>query len=190
MHIYNFVTDLVQQGMSEKVALVVTFIAAFVTGFVLAYARSWRLALALTSLLPCIGITGAIMNKSISKYMQYVCSSVRFVSISELHGRLSLKHVADGGSVAEEVISTVRTAQAFGTQRILSSLYDVHVQKSNVVEIKAAMWLGGGLSIFFFCIYSSYALGMSSSRLSSCRINVPVQPSLLALHSFYRDMVS
>ncbi|KAF8919003.1 multidrug resistance protein 1 [Mucidula mucida] len=137
-------THLVQQGMSEKVALVVTFIAAFVTGFVLAYARSWRLALALTSLLPCIGITGAIMNKSISKYMQ-----------------LSLKHVADGGSVAEEVISTVRTAQAFGTQRILSSLYDVHVQKSNVVEIKAAMWLGGGLSIFFFCIYSSYALAFS-----------------------------
>jgi ATP-binding cassette subfamily B (MDR/TAP) protein 1 len=64
--------DLVQQGMSEKVALVVNFIAAFVTGFVLAYARSWRLALALTAILPCIGITGAFMNKFLSKYMQYV----------------------------------------------------------------------------------------------------------------------
>ncbi|KAF9019020.1 P-loop containing nucleoside triphosphate hydrolase protein [Hymenopellis radicata] len=139
-----FFTDLVQQGMSEKVALVVTFISAFITGFVLAYARSWRLALALTSLLPCIGITGTIMNKAISKYMQ-----------------MSLKHVADGGSVAEEVISTVRTAQAFGTQRILSSIYDGHVQKSSLVDIKAAMWLGGGLSVFFFCIYSSYALAFS-----------------------------
>ena len=62
--------DLVQQGISEKVALIVTFLAAFVTGFALAYARSWRLALALTSMLPCIGIVGAIMNKAMSKYTQ------------------------------------------------------------------------------------------------------------------------
>ncbi|KAK0464466.1 P-loop containing nucleoside triphosphate hydrolase protein [Desarmillaria tabescens] len=137
-------THLVQQGMSEKVALVVTFLSAFVTGFILAYIRSWRLALALTSLLPCIGITGAVMNKAISKYMQ-----------------LSLKHIADAGSIAEEVISTIRTAQAFGTQRILSSLYDQHVEKSKAVDVKSAIWLGGSLSVFFFCIYSSYALAFS-----------------------------
>ena len=62
--------DLVQQGMSEKVALVVNFICAFLTGFILAYSRSWRLALAMSSILPCIGITGAIMNRFVSKYMQ------------------------------------------------------------------------------------------------------------------------
>ncbi|KAG7440875.1 P-loop containing nucleoside triphosphate hydrolase protein [Guyanagaster necrorhizus] len=129
-------THLVQQGMSEKVALVVSFLSAFATGFILAYIRSWRLALALTSLLPCIGITGAVMNKAISKYMQ-----------------LSLKHIADAGNIAEEVISTVRTAQAFGTQRILSSLYDQHVDKSKVVDVN--------LSVVFFCIYSSYALAFS-----------------------------
>jgi ATP-binding cassette subfamily B (MDR/TAP) protein 1 len=58
--------------MSEKIALVVSFISAFATGFVLAYIRSWRLALALSSILPCIGITGTVMNKAVSKYMQYV----------------------------------------------------------------------------------------------------------------------
>lgn len=61
-----------QQGISEKVALVVTFLAAFVTGFILAYVKSWRLALALSSILPCIAITGTVMNKFISQYMQYV----------------------------------------------------------------------------------------------------------------------
>jgi ATP-binding cassette subfamily B (MDR/TAP) protein 1 len=65
-------THLVQQGMSEKVALVVNFIAAFFTGFILAYARNWRLALALSSIIPVIGITGAVMNRFISRYMQYV----------------------------------------------------------------------------------------------------------------------
>ncbi|RDB18091.1 Leptomycin B resistance protein pmd1 [Hypsizygus marmoreus] len=137
-------THLVQQGMSEKVALVVNFSAAFVTGFALAYARSWRLALALSSILPCIAITGGSMNKAISQYMQ-----------------LSLKHVAEGGSLAEEVISTVRTAQAFGNQTVLSKLYDVHIDRSRKVDLKAAIWHGGGLAVFFFVIYSAYGLSFS-----------------------------
>ncbi|KAJ7212049.1 multidrug resistance protein 1 [Mycena pura] len=137
-------THLVQQGMSEKVALVVNFLAAFLTGFVVAYVRSWRLALAMTSILPCIGITGGVMNKAISGYMQ-----------------LSLKHVADSGSLAEEVISTIRTAQAFGTQKVLANLYDTHIEKSRESDLKAAVWHGGGLAVFFFIIYSAYALAFS-----------------------------
>lgn len=61
-------TDLVQQGISEKVALSIFAISAFITGFVLAYARSWRLALALSAILPCIAITGGVMNKFVGKY--------------------------------------------------------------------------------------------------------------------------
>jgi ATP-binding cassette subfamily B (MDR/TAP) protein 1 len=67
-----FFPDLIQQGISEKIALVINFFAAFITGFVLAYSKSWRLALALSAMLPCIGITGAIMSKFISAYKQYV----------------------------------------------------------------------------------------------------------------------
>ncbi|KAG2008663.1 multidrug resistance protein 1 [Coprinopsis cinerea AmutBmut pab1-1] len=134
-------THLVQQATSEKVALTVSFVAAFVTGFVLAYARSWRLALAMSSILPCMAIAGGVMNKFISAYKQ-----------------LSLQYIADGGSLAEEVIGTVRTAQAFGTQRILSGLYDNHVNKALTVDLKAASWHGSGLAFFFFVIYSSYGL--------------------------------
>jgi ATP-binding cassette subfamily B (MDR/TAP) protein 1 len=65
--------DLVHEGISEKVAVTVSFISAFFTGFILAYSINWRLALAMSSMLPCISITGALMNKFISKYMQYVC---------------------------------------------------------------------------------------------------------------------
>ncbi|KAJ6585057.1 P-loop containing nucleoside triphosphate hydrolase protein [Mycena capillaripes] len=137
-------THLVQQGISEKVALVVNFLAAFVTGFIVAYVQSWRLALAMSSILPCIAITGGVMNKTVSRYMQ-----------------LSLKHVADSGSLAEEVISTVRTAQAFGTQKILSGLYDSHISQSEEAELKSAVVHGGGLAVFFFIIYNAYALAFS-----------------------------
>ncbi|KAJ7761539.1 P-loop containing nucleoside triphosphate hydrolase protein [Mycena maculata] len=137
-------THLVQQGISEKVALVANFLSAFITGFIVAYVRNWRLALAMSSILPCIGITGAVMNKAISRYMQ-----------------LSLKNVAEGGSLAEEVISTVRTAQAFGTQKILADLYDTYIEQSHQSDLKAAVWHGGGLSVFFFIIYNAYALAFS-----------------------------
>jgi hypothetical protein len=87
-------TDLIQQGISEKVALCAQFLGAFATGFIctldpsfgnfaqdesadallllVAYARSWRLSLAMTSILPCIAITGGIMQKFVSKYMRSV----------------------------------------------------------------------------------------------------------------------
>ena len=81
--------------------------------------------------------------------------------LSCLLNRLSLKHVAEGGTVAEEVISTIRTAQAFGTQRILAELYDSHISQSFVVDAKAAVVHGCGLSVFFFVIYSAYALAFS-----------------------------
>ncbi|KDQ25589.1 hypothetical protein PLEOSDRAFT_1097506 [Pleurotus ostreatus PC15] len=137
-------THLVQQGISEKVAISLNFMAAFITGFILAYARCWRLALALSSILPCIAIAGGVMNKFMSKYMQE-----------------SLKHVADGGNLAEEVISTIRTAQAFGSQKTLSALYDGHVEQSQMVDYKSSVVNGAGLSVFFFVIYGSYGLAFS-----------------------------
>ncbi|KDQ06798.1 hypothetical protein BOTBODRAFT_140755 [Botryobasidium botryosum FD-172 SS1] len=137
-------THLIQQGISEKVAMVVNFLGAFVCGFALAYARSWKMALALTSILPCIALAGAVMNRFVSRYMQ-----------------MSLKEVAGGGSLAEEVISTVRTAQAFGTQSKLAALYDSYTSKAHQSETKMAIFHGGGLAVFFFVIYSAYALTFS-----------------------------
>jgi len=61
--------------------------------------------------------------------------------------------------LAEEVISTVRTAQAFGTQNTLSALYSRHVDLSHQQDLKGAVWHGGGLAVFFFVIYGAYGLG-------------------------------
>lgn len=72
---------------------------------------------------------------------------------------MSLGHIADGGSFAEEVIGTIRTAQAFGTQQKLSSMYDEFVQKSRRLGNLSAMWQGAGLGLLFFIIYCAYALG-------------------------------
>ena len=75
--------------------------------------------------------------------------------------------MAEGGNLAEEVISTIRTAQAFGTQGVLGKLYGVYVEKSRKMDLKAAAWQGGGLSVFFFVIYAAYGLGLPAPSILS-----------------------
>ncbi|KAG2126824.1 ste6-like protein [Suillus clintonianus] len=137
-------THLVQLGISEKVALTVVFGSSFLTGFIIAYARSWRLALALTCIIPCIAISNGVMTKFVSKY-----------------ARLSLKHVADAGSLAEEVISTIRTAQAFGTLKVLSGIYDKDIDVTCVADSKASIWQGAVAGCVFFVIFGAYALAFA-----------------------------
>lgn len=75
--------DLVQQGTSEKVALVANFAGAFVAGFALAFAKSWRLALAVSSILPCIAVAGTVLTVFAVRYKQYVSSIPEiFIGIS------------------------------------------------------------------------------------------------------------
>jgi len=95
----------------------------------------------MSSILPCIAAIGGIMNKFVSRYMQ-----------------MSRQYIADGGNIAEEVISTIRTAQAFGTQNALAVLYDMHVDKAAKVEIKSAIFRGASFATFFFVLYSAYGL--------------------------------
>ncbi|KAG8804747.1 GTPase-activating protein, partial [Serendipita sp. 398] len=137
-------THLVQLGVSEKVPVALSFMGAFFTGFILAFIRNWKLALACASIVPCIAITGGIMNALMSKLKL-----------------ATLGHIAEGGSLAEEVISTIRTAQAFGTQNTLAKMYDTHVEKAHVLDKRMSIINGSALSVFFFVIYSAYGLAFS-----------------------------
>jgi ATP-binding cassette subfamily B (MDR/TAP) protein 1 len=67
-------------------------------------------------------------------------------------------YIADSGSLAEEVFSSIRTAQAFGAQKTLADLFDAYVKKASVVGIKGARISSLGLAVMFFVIYSGYAL--------------------------------
>ncbi|KAJ7622864.1 P-loop containing nucleoside triphosphate hydrolase protein [Mycena rosella] len=137
-------THLIQLGISEKVALSVFYAAGFFSGFILAFVRSWRLALVMSTMLPFMTAIGGFMAKYVTQYTEE-----------------SLKHVAEGGTLAEETISTVRTAHAFGTQETLAALYDVFVAKARTADIKAAIFTGGGMGAFYFAIFASYGLAFS-----------------------------
>ncbi|WVW81061.1 hypothetical protein I302_103052 [Kwoniella bestiolae CBS 10118] len=132
---------LVQEGTSEKIALIAQFLGSFVAGFALAFARSWRLALACSSIFPVIIIAGGIMMTAMSKF-----------------GTGALEHIAKAGSLAEEVIGSIRTVQAFEKQKILGEKFNEHIELSRKAGRKGAYIEASGLSVMFFSIYSAYAL--------------------------------
>ncbi|KAL1409886.1 GTPase-activating protein [Vanrija albida] len=132
---------LVQVAISEKIPIALSFLATFITGFALAYARSPRLAGALTSILPVIIITGSIMFMTMTKFTTK-----------------SLSHVGKAGTLAEEVVSSIRTVHAFGTGHALGHRFDEEIDLSRKAGIKGSAIEGTGLSVMFFAIYAAYAL--------------------------------
>ncbi|KAF8157643.1 P-loop containing nucleoside triphosphate hydrolase protein [Mycena galopus ATCC 62051] len=137
-------SHLIQDGISEKIGHLMAFTASFLTGFIIAFVKCWQLALALSSILPFISISAGLMNKFLAKYT----TQLRQVS----------QHTADAGTVAEEVISTIRISHAFGTQSIMADIYRAFTLKSILANTKAAVVSGITAGIIFFTLYASYGL--------------------------------
>ncbi|KAG6329765.1 hypothetical protein ID866_9324 [Astraeus odoratus] len=126
-------THLVQIGISAKIPLVVNYVSAFFTGFVLAYTQCWRLALAVSAIFPCIAASGFVMNSLVSKYIQEIFQTV-----------------AESATLTEEVVSTIRTAHAFGLQKVLDGLFVKKMDKIRVADGWVAVWNGCSLAVFSF----------------------------------------
>ena len=73
--------------------------------------------------------------------------------------QLQVKEYASASTIAEEIISSVKTAQAFGAQATLSKLYDDSLAAAQKAGYK--MQLSGSimLACMFFSVYAFYALG-------------------------------
>lgn len=134
-------TNLVQDGISEKVGLTLTAIATFVTAYVIAFIKYWKLALILTSTIVAIVLTMGLMGGVIVKY-----------------NKRSLAAYAEGGTVAEEVISSIRNATAFGTQDKLAKEYDVHLIEAEKSGYRTKAITGSMIGFLMCYVYLNYAL--------------------------------
>ncbi|CAG8764546.1 10468_t:CDS:2, partial [Acaulospora colombiana] len=102
---------------------------------------SWKLTLVIFCLVPLVAITSSIMNKLTARYMT---RSLDFYSVA--------------GTIAEEAISSIRTVMAFGSQKKLSQLYEVHLKDAKVEGKKKSIVNGVMMGVTFFFIYCTYAL--------------------------------
>ncbi|KAL8975530.1 MAG: hypothetical protein Q9197_000207 [Variospora fuerteventurae] len=134
-------TNLVQDGISEKIALTLTALATFVTAFVIGFIKSWKLTLILSSTVFAIV---AIMGGGSSFIIRF--------------NKQSLESYALGGTVAEEVISSIRNATAFNTQEKLARQYDKHLTEAERWGLKLKVALAVMIAGMMTVVYLNYGL--------------------------------
>ena len=134
-------TNLVQDGISEKIALTLTAGSTFLTAFVIAFVKYWKLTLILSSTVFAIVAVMAGGSLFIIKY-----------------NKQSLESYALGGSVAEEVISSIRNATAFSTQDKLARQYYKHLKEAEKWGMKLGIALAIMIAGMMGIIYLNYGL--------------------------------
>jgi len=80
------------------------------------------------------------------------------------YSNLSISAYASAATLAEEIISSVRTAQAFGAMEKLSTLYDDNLVAAQRAGYKQQISGAAMISLMFLCVYSFYGLGFCTSR--------------------------
>ncbi|KAF3938618.1 hypothetical protein ABW19_dt0202138 [Dactylella cylindrospora] len=132
---------LINQGIAEKVSLTTYSLSTFVAAFVIAFVRNWKLALILTSAVVAINLVLGIASKFMIKY-----------------NKMAIDSYAKGGTIAEEVLSSIRNAVAFGTQGKLADQYDTYLEVAAKWGYKHKSVLSFMLGALMTIIYLNYAL--------------------------------
>ncbi|KAL2002600.1 hypothetical protein VTN02DRAFT_6410 [Thermoascus thermophilus] len=150
-------TNLIQDGISEKVGLTLTALSTFITAFIIAYIKYWKLAL--------------ICSSTILALVLLMGSGSRFII---KFSKQSLESYGAGGTVAEEVISSIRNATAFGTQDRLAKQYEVHLKEAERWGVRLQVMLAIMVGAMFCIMYLNYGLGfwMGSRFLVDNEVNV------------------
>lgn len=124
-------TNLVQEAISEKVGLTLTGVASFFSAFIIGFIRFWKLTLiCFATVVAIVFVMGAGGRKMAG------------------WNKKSLAAYGVGGSVAEEVLASIRNAVAFGTQDKLAKQYNVHLLEARRWGIRSK----GALSCMIGCL--------------------------------------
>jgi len=131
--------NIIQDGISEKVPLTLTALATFVSAFIVGFVRFWKLTLILCSAIVAITITMGTLGHFIDKYY-----------------KVSLDEYGKGGSLVEEVLSSIRNATAFNAQDKLARQYDQYLLRAEKAGFKTKAMTGICIGILYMFVYLIY----------------------------------
>ncbi|KAJ3285478.1 GTPase-activating protein [Borealophlyctis nickersoniae] len=134
-------TQLVQDGIGEKLPMFFMNFATFVAGFAVAFSHSWKLTLVLMCCIPAIGGAAGLIGRFAGRFTT-----------------LGLAAYATAGDVAEEAFASIRTVTAFMAAGKLEQKYSSFLGTAEKLGIKKQVAIGLGWGTIQFVIYSTYAL--------------------------------
>uniref|UniRef100_A0A8C3KSZ8 ATP binding cassette subfamily B member 1 n=1 Tax=Calidris pygmaea TaxID=425635 RepID=A0A8C3KSZ8_9CHAR len=131
----------INEGIGDKIGLLVQAVTTFATGFIVGLIRGWKLTLVILAVSPVLGLSAAIWAKVLSAFTDKEQAAY-----------------AKAGAVAEEVLGAVRTVIAFGGQEKEIKRYYKNLEDAKKIGIKKAITSNISMGAAFLLIYASYAL--------------------------------
>ncbi|XP_009999856.1 PREDICTED: multidrug resistance protein 1-like [Chaetura pelagica] len=131
----------INEGIGDKIGLLVQALTTFITGFVVGLIRGWKLTLVILAVSPVLGLSAAIWAKVLSAFTDKEQAAY-----------------AKAGAVAEEVLAAVRTVIAFGGQEKEIKRYHKNLEDAKQIGIKKSITANISMGAAFLLIYASYAL--------------------------------
>ncbi|XP_033097909.1 ATP-dependent translocase ABCB1-like [Anneissia japonica] len=131
----------VKEGTGDKISFVMQFTSQLVAGFAIGFWKSWELTLVMMSFTPLLAICGAFMAVTITSFAKKEQSVY-----------------AAAGSVAEEVLSCIRTVVAFGGEQKETERYSKELVAAKNVGVKKGLTTALGIGLFMLILFCSYGL--------------------------------
>uniref|UniRef100_A0A8C1UKZ3 Bile salt export pump n=1 Tax=Cyprinus carpio TaxID=7962 RepID=A0A8C1UKZ3_CYPCA len=131
----------INDAIADQVGIFIQRFTTFVCGFLMGFAKGWKLTLVIVSVSPLIGVGAGLMALFVAK----------------LTG-MELQAYAKAGAVADEVLSSVRTVAAFGGEKKEVERYDRNLISAQRWGIRKGLIMGFFTGYMWFIIFLCYAL--------------------------------
>uniref|UniRef100_A0A8C1QU71 Bile salt export pump n=1 Tax=Cyprinus carpio TaxID=7962 RepID=A0A8C1QU71_CYPCA len=127
----------INDAIADQVGIFIQRFTTFVCGFLMGFAKGWKLTLVIVSVSPLIGVGAGLMA---------------------LLTGMELQAYAKAGAVADEVLSSVRTVAAFGGEKKEVERYDCNLISAQRWGIRKGLIMGFFTGYMWFIIFLCYAL--------------------------------
>ncbi|KAA8643827.1 hypothetical protein EYZ11_008917 [Aspergillus tanneri] len=131
----------IRSGTSEKVGICLSSLSFFVTAYIVAFIKDYKLAAMLISLIPAYFLMSFVGSHYIEKYS----------------GRMS-DYAASAASIASEALSNTVVVQAFGASARLEKKFAKALKASEREGLKKAAAVGIQSGFLYFIAYSANGL--------------------------------
>ncbi|KAH0430175.1 ABC multidrug transporter mdr1 [Colletotrichum camelliae] len=159
-------TNLIQDGISEKVSITLVAVSTFVSAFVISFVKDWKLTLMLFSLVMGIIIDIALGSRVASRFTGQ-----------------SMQAYAQGGNVADAAFRSIRSTVVFGAQERVSKQYRGHLLKSEALACRGRSIIAISVAGMMFLLYLTYGLAFWQGSSFLIHGNVAIQDVLTIIMS-------
>ncbi|KAL6839861.1 hypothetical protein ACP4OV_029671 [Aristida adscensionis] len=131
----------VRRLVGDNLALIVQSVATLITGFVIAFAADWKLALIVTCVIPFVGAQGYVQVKFLKGFSE---------EAKEMY--------EDASQVATDAVGSIRTVASFCAEKRVVITYDEKCEALRKQGIRSGIVGGFGYGFSFLVLNFTYGL--------------------------------